>query len=64
MFVECAWLQHLSEIDAIPELPPFGPAANDVLDALKTQFTLADAEKVFLSVQVMHSVVFDSGQSV
>lgn len=46
IFVECAWLQHLSNMDGVPEVPQFSPAANQILERLKHEFTLEDAQKV------------------
>ena len=48
VFVECAWLQHLSEQTAIAEISPFGPSAIRTLEKLKQNFTIADAQKVSL----------------
>ena len=44
--VECRWLQHLSTIPQVKEVPAFGPEANAILDELATNFTVADAEMV------------------
>lgn len=46
VFVECAWLQYLSNMNDVPEVPNFTPAANKVLERLKHEFTLEDAQKV------------------
>lgn len=44
--VECRWLQKLSEIPGVPEVPPFGPAATALLDRLATNFSVEEAAEV------------------
>lgn len=46
VLVECRWLQQLSQLEAVSEVPPFGPAANALLDQLATGFTVEDAKLV------------------
>ena len=46
VLVECRWLQQLSRLPGVPEVPPFGPAASALLDAIATGFSVADAEEV------------------
>ena len=44
--VECRWLQALSRIPAVEEVPSLSASAHAVLDALATGFSLADAAEV------------------
>lgn len=44
--VECRWLQHLSTIPGVVEVPPFSAEASKILDDLATGFAVEDAEKV------------------
>ena len=44
--VECRWLQHLSGIPQVTEVPEFGPEANALLDDIATNFTVEDAQMV------------------
>lgn len=44
--VEIRWLQKLSSISEITEVPPFSAAANAFLDAIISEFSQADAERV------------------
>ncbi|GGO70471.1 adenylosuccinate lyase [Bowmanella pacifica] len=44
--VEVRWLQKLASIDALPEVPAFGDAANALLDAIVADFSEADAARV------------------
>ena len=46
MAVECRWLQMLSKIPEVTEVPAFGAEANALLDELATGFTVADAMRV------------------
>ena len=46
VLVECRWLQQLSRLEGVTEVPPFGPAANALLDQLATGFTVEDALEV------------------
>jgi len=46
VLVECRWLQQLSRMDGVPEVPPFGPEASALLDSIATGFTVEDAEQV------------------
>jgi len=46
VLVECRWLQKLSQIPGVVEVPAFGPEANKVLDTLATSFTPEQALKV------------------
>lgn len=41
--VECRWLQHLSTIPQVEEVPALGKDATALLDALATNFTVEDA---------------------
>jgi hypothetical protein len=41
--VECRWLQQLSRIPEVTEVPPFSPEANGILDRLATEFSVQDA---------------------
>lgn len=53
VFVECAWLQYLSNMEGVPEVPQFSPVANQILERLKHEFTLEDAQKVSSDVILM-----------
>ncbi len=44
--VEIRWLQFLSAEPQISELPEFGAATNDFLDALVENFSVADAQRI------------------
>ena len=44
--VEVAWLRVLARAEAIVEVPPLGPTANEVLDQLSNEFSLDDAARV------------------
>ncbi|MFE8071617.1 adenylosuccinate lyase [Marinobacteraceae bacterium S3BR75-40.1] len=44
--VEVRWLQRLAEHSGIAEVPAFSEAANEFLDALVTDFSLEDAERI------------------
>lgn len=44
--VEVRWLQQLAENPAIGELSPFSAAANQVLEALLSSFSVADAQAI------------------
>lgn len=44
--VECRWLQHLSCISEIKEVPKFSEEANSLLDQLANQFSVSDAQEV------------------
>lgn len=44
--VEIRWLQRLSELDGITEVPAFSKAAHDFLNALANNFSEADAQAV------------------
>lgn len=44
--VECRWLQHLSTIPQVEEVPALGEDASALLDALATDFTVEDAKLV------------------
>lgn len=44
--VELRWLQALAKHDQIPEVPAFSAEANSVLDAIASDFTEADAQRV------------------
>jgi adenylosuccinate lyase len=44
--VECRWLQHLSQIENITEVPAFGEEASAILDDLATNFSVEDAKLV------------------
>lgn len=46
VLVECRWLQQLSQLPGVTEVPPFGPAATALLDQLATGFTVEDAQEV------------------
>lgn len=46
VLVEARWLQKLSQIKEVVEVPAFSPEANAVLDRLATQFSVEDAAKV------------------
>ncbi|KAG1667461.1 hypothetical protein FOA52_012216 [Chlamydomonas sp. UWO 241] len=46
VIVEARWLQKLSTIPQVTEVPPFSDEANKVLDELCSNFSLADAQKV------------------
>lgn len=48
ILVECRWLQMLSSLPGVPEVPNFTPEANALLDDLCTNFTPAIAEEVKL----------------
>jgi hypothetical protein len=48
ILVECRWLQMLSSLPGVPEVPNFTPEAKALLDDLCTNFTVAIAEKVKL----------------
>jgi adenylosuccinate lyase len=41
--VECRWLQHLSKIPEVDEVPVLSAEADGLLDALATNFTVEDA---------------------
>jgi hypothetical protein len=41
--VECRWLQHLSTIPNVAEVPPLSAEANALLDSLATSFSVEDA---------------------
>ncbi|KAI3438554.1 hypothetical protein D9Q98_000982 [Chlorella vulgaris] len=43
VLVECRWLQKLSELEGVSEVPAFGPAATALLDQLAVGFSLSDA---------------------
>lgn len=44
--VECRWLQHLSTIPGVVEVPGFSTEANKILDGLASSFSVEDAAKV------------------
>ncbi len=44
--VEVRWLQQLAECEAIGEVPAFSPSAAALLQALVSEFSLADAETI------------------
>lgn len=44
--VEIRWLQQLANHPEIPEVPPFSHAANEFLNGMLSEFSLADAEAV------------------
>jgi len=44
--VECRWLQHLSQIESITEVPGFGAEASAILDEIATNFSVEDAKLV------------------
>ncbi len=44
--VECRWLQQLSQIPEISEVPPFSEAAHSLMNRLATHFTVSDAQAV------------------
>ena len=44
--VEARWLQQLSQIPAVVEVPPFSAEANALLDHLATHFSVEDAGEV------------------
>ncbi|PRW59008.1 adenylosuccinate lyase [Chlorella sorokiniana] len=46
VLVECRWLQKLSQLPGVSEVPEFGPAANALLDRLATSFTVEEAQEV------------------
>jgi adenylosuccinate lyase len=46
VLVECRWLQALAAIPEVEEVPPFGAAANALLDELATNFSVEDAMEV------------------
>jgi len=46
VLVECRWLQQLSQLEGVPEVPPFGPEASALLDSIATGFSVQDAEEV------------------
>ena len=46
MLVECRWLQKLSQIGAIKEVPPFSAEANALLDSIAANVALEDALEV------------------
>jgi adenylosuccinate lyase len=46
VLVEVRWLQHLANAEKITEVPAFSKAANGQLDAIVTEFSLDDAERV------------------
>ena len=46
VLVECRWLQQLSSLPGVPEVPPFSDKANAMLDTISTQFSVQDAEDV------------------
>lgn len=43
VLVECRWLQKLSQIPGVVEVPKFSGEANAILDKLATTFTLEQA---------------------
>ena len=45
VLVEVRWLQALSRHDGIPEVPPLSALANQILDHLIENFSLADAQR-------------------
>jgi adenylosuccinate lyase len=49
--VECRWLQHLSKIPEVDEVPVLSAEADGLLDALATNFTVEDA----LLVKISHN---------
>lgn len=46
VLVEVRWLQRLSKIPQVSEVPPFSPEADAVLERIATQFTVEDAALV------------------
>lgn len=44
--VEIRWLQFLSELDGVEEVPPFSGEATEVLNRIVNQFSIADGEAV------------------
>ncbi|WP_027967145.1 adenylosuccinate lyase [Halomonas halocynthiae] len=44
--VEVRWLQRLAELPGIDEVPPLSSAANDVLNKLVADFSVADAQRI------------------
>lgn len=46
VLVECRWLQQLSKLDAIAEVPSFGQEASKILEDIATGFKVSDAEEV------------------
>ncbi len=45
-FVEIRWLQRLSQLDGVPEVPAFSPATHAFLDRLVQEFSEADAQRI------------------
>ncbi len=46
VLVEVRWLQHLSRIEAIPEVPAFSAHATHLLNSIVDSFSLEDAQRV------------------
>ncbi|GAX82488.1 hypothetical protein CEUSTIGMA_g9915.t1 [Chlamydomonas eustigma] len=46
VLVECRWLQKLSRIEGVVEVPPFSPEASELLDELATSFSVEQALQV------------------
>ncbi len=46
VLVEVRWLQHLSSVDGIGEVPAFGAAANEILDNIVDNFNEADGDAI------------------
>lgn len=44
--VECRWLQQLSQIPQVSEVPAFSPEATALLDDLSSNFSVAQAAEV------------------
>lgn len=55
--VEVRWLQALANHEQITEVAPFSATANDLLDAIVSEFSVADAERVkFIEKTTNHDV--------
>ena len=46
VLVEVRWLQQLSMLRELQEVPPFTPAANALLEKLASDFSISDAEHI------------------
>lgn len=57
ILVECRWLQQLSRIAAVEEVPPFTADANAVLDKLATQFSVHNALEVRFGLKQLLTAV-------
>ena len=47
VLVECRWLQKLSQIPQVKEVPAFSAEANAVLEHLATNFSVEQAQQVW-----------------